>query len=74
MRPNYKALAEEYKMKLSASQAKNSVLYQEIRRLYESLGKQEQEIENPKVKYTEAMDNLIEMQERIWMQEEDNDG
>ena len=78
MRPNYKALAEEYRKKYLAEKQISGVYQYEQLRLSSSLREQEQETEKMKAKYAEAlakyaeaMDKLIDMQERIWMQGEE---
>ena len=70
MRPNYKELAKKYKYECELL---NEILSEgAASRLSEreSIKAKDREIEEWKRKYAEAMDKLIDMQERIWMQGE----
>lgn len=70
MRPNYKDLAKKYKYECDLL---NEILCEGAasRLLVRvTIKAKDREIEEWKAKYTEAMDKLIEMQERLWMQGE----
>lgn len=71
MRPNYKELAKKYRddcVRLIESLREVTASRLSDR---ESIEEKNREIEKWKVKYAEAMDKLIDMQERIWMQGEE---
>lgn len=71
MRPNYKALAEEYRRQVRVLEAQICNLFRNQHTIEEALCEKEEELDEWKRKYAEAMDRLIEMQERIWMQGEE---
>lgn len=70
MRPNYKALAEEYRRQVRVHEEHICNLFRNQHTIEEALREKEEELDEWKRKYAEAMDRLIEMQERIWMQGE----
>ena len=70
MKPNYKALAEEYRQKWSAAEERINTLMFAHLKLRESIAEKEREIEKLKLKYSDALNSLVELQEAIIMKEE----
>ncbi len=72
MRPNFKQLAEGYRQKLRAAEDRINTLFFVNRKQKESIAEQEREITKLKVKYAEALNCLVELQEAIVMKENNN--
>ena len=70
MKPNYKALAEEYRKKWSAAEERLSSAMFCVRGLRESIAEKDREIEKLKFKYAKALDTIIDLQEGVWKGEE----
>ena len=70
MKPNYKALAEEYrKMNLAAQEHISALLYEKVRH-EKALREKEQELDDWMRRYVQVLNQLIDLQERVARKEE----
>lgn len=65
MRPNYKASAEKYRELFLDSQERLSFMHDAIRDMTADLTRQQEEIKEWKIKYSELLDKVIALQEKI---------
>ena len=69
-KPNYKALAEEYRKKYYYAETRIAGMYETIRREEEARRKKDQELDEWITKYVKVLNNLIDLQERVARKEE----
>lgn len=65
MKPNYKESAEKYERLYYDSQERLSFLHKSIRDMTADLTRQNEEINEWKRKYSELLDKLIALQEKV---------
>lgn len=65
MKPNYKALAEEYRKKYYYAEERIAGMCETIRMAWEALRKKEQELDEWQTKYVQVLNQLIDLQERV---------
>ena len=65
MKPNYKALAEQYRNRYYAEQERISALLQGQSLMAESLREKEQELDEWRSKYVQILNQYIDLQERV---------
>ena len=71
MRPNYKRLAEKYRDRCYDAENRISHLLSAAVKAETAIDKKNKEIEEWQAKYSEAMDKLIDLQERVAQWEAD---
>lgn len=64
-KPNYKALAEEYRKRERIVADRLAEMYEAMRIRDEALRKKEQELDDWITKYVQVLNNLIDLQERV---------
>ena len=64
-KPNYKALAEEYRKKHYYAEERIAGMYEAIRRREEALREKEEELDEWKTRYVQVLNQLIDLQERV---------
>lgn len=65
MRPNYKASAEKYRELFHDSQERLSFMHDAIRDMTADLTRQQEEIKEWKIKYSELLEKMIALQEKV---------
>ena len=65
MRPNYKASAEKYRELFNDSQVRLSFMHDAIRDMTADLTRQQEEIKEWKIKYSELLEKMIALQEKV---------
>ena len=64
-KPNYKALAEEYRKKYCYVETRIAEMYEVVRSKSEALRKKDQELDEWQTKYVQVLNQLIDLQERV---------
>lgn len=73
MKPNYKALAEDYRRQVRVHEEHICNLFRNQHTIEEALREKEQELDELQTKYVQVLSQLIDLQERVARKEADND-